>query len=138
MITKGSGFTLIELLVVVAILGILSAVGTVAYTGYISGAKKKTAENAMQQIGLAQTEEYSNSAEYFDQGADCKPSQDNSKEIEEKLLDGAEVITKGNDYQMCIKKDGSSYIVIAAQLDSNEEIVSGTRITMTANGVWGE
>ena len=37
-----------------------------------------------------------------------------------------------------LKKDGTSYIVIAAQLDSNEEIVSGTRITMTANGVWGE
>ena len=138
MITKGSGFTLVELLVVVAILGILSAVGTVAYTGYISGAKKKTAENAMQQIGLAQTEEYSNSAEYYNQGEDCLPSEDNSKLIEKKLLNGAEVITKDNDYQMCIKKDGTSYIVIAAQLDSNEEIVSGTRITMTANGVWGE
>ena len=68
MATKSSGFTLIELLVVVAILGILAAVGTVAYTGYIAGAKKKTAENTMQQIGLAQTEEYSNSAEYYNQG----------------------------------------------------------------------
>ena len=51
MITKGSGFTLVELLVVVAILGILAAVGTISYTGYVAGAKKKTAENAMQQIG---------------------------------------------------------------------------------------
>ena len=39
---KRNGFTLIELLVVVAIIGILAAVGVVAYNGYTSAAKIST------------------------------------------------------------------------------------------------
>ena len=42
---KQKAFTLIELLVVVAIIGILAAVGVVAYNGYTASAKASTTQS---------------------------------------------------------------------------------------------
>ena len=54
------GFTLIELLVVVALIGILSAIGIVSYSGYSKSAKVKQAEISLNSIYLAQQEYRSN------------------------------------------------------------------------------
>ena len=46
---NNKGFTLIELLVVVAIIGILAAVGTIAYTGYTASAQKNASKTLFSQ-----------------------------------------------------------------------------------------
>ena len=47
---KKKGFTLIELLVVVAIIGILAAVGVVAYNGYTESAKSSTVKTSCKNV----------------------------------------------------------------------------------------
>ena len=132
MTSKSSGFTLIELLVVVAILGIIAAIGIVSYNGYVSSAKKRSAENVMQQISLGQTEYYSDNGIYYrnSSGTSCNPTSTTSSAIETNLLGGTDSITSEMGYELCVANDATNYKVFAIENGGNCEI------TMTALGTF--
>ena len=124
MATKSSGFTLIELLVVVAILGIIASIGIVSYNGYVDGAKRKSAENVIQQIALGQTEFYSDNGSYYTSGGSssstsCTKDTTSSTDIETNLLGGADNITPQVGYEFCVTGGGTSlnYEIFAEEIN---------------------
>ena len=132
MTSKSSGFTLIELLVVVAILGIIAAIGIMSYNGYVGSAKKRSAENVMQQISLGQTEYYSDNGIYYrnSTGTSCNPTSSTSSAIETNLIGGTDSITSEMGYELCVANDATNYKVFAKENGGNCEI------TMTALGTF--
>ena len=115
--------------------------GTVAYNGYVAATKKTSTENAMQQISLAQTEEYSNTGSYYESEGCDDPSVETSNQIEDNLLGGANVLTKVNsadervivsNYYVCIAATTSGYEIIAVEDEDDEPCT----ITLNNNSVW--
>ena len=114
------GFTLIELLVVVAIIGTLAAIGTVAYNGYVGGAKKSAATNAMLQISLQEQEYQSIYGDYFTQSG-CTPSQDNTDAINTDLFETTtdEPVVDAEWYRFCVDTHTTGFVVKACKWDGS-------------------
>jgi prepilin-type N-terminal cleavage/methylation domain-containing protein len=120
MTTRSSGFTLIELVVVVAIIGTLAAIGVVSYSGYVSSAKVRTAENILSQIALGQTEFFADNRVFAI--TECPANVDTSFEIETELFGGAGLITEVDpvgdrrsavDFVFCVVADGNGFEIEA-------------------------
>ena len=74
-------YSLIELLVVVALIGILSAVGIVSYSGYTKSAKQKNAELSLNTINLGLQEYKSSIGSYYTEASTCNSGSSESNEI---------------------------------------------------------
>ena len=124
------GFTLIELLVVVALIGILSAVGIVSYSGYTKSAKAKNAELSLNAINLGLQEYKSNYGSYYNSASSC--SSNSGKLIADNVLNGQDNLSE-QDFQLCINVSGSNYTIKAYNPNTRCEITLNQSLTVNRN-----
>ena len=105
-------FTLIELLIVIALLGILSSIGVVTFTGHIASSHKKKAEVTINSIYLAQSEYQSNNSEY------CISDCNTQDKIVKNLLDEVDNL-KDQNYNFTILNTSDGYTIQARHKTSS-------------------
>ena len=103
------GFTLIELLVVVALIGILSAVGIYAFSGFTESSKKTAAETTINSIYLAEQEYKSNNGEYY--------FSSNTTQIVNELFDGIDDLSE-QSYKFSINRHSDGFCIRATKSGS--------------------
>ena len=123
-------FSLIELLVVVALIGILSAVGIVSYSGYTKSAKQKNAELSLNTLNLGLQEYKSSYGSYYTGASTCNAG--SSAKIVTNVLDGQDNLTD-QDFQFCISASGSNYTITAKNPNTGCEISLNQTLKTTRN-----
>jgi prepilin-type N-terminal cleavage/methylation domain-containing protein len=110
-------FTLIELLVVIALVGILSAIGIVAFTGTTDSAAQKAAENTLRSMALAQLEYRSNNQVYYGTAGtvqDCTPTQQSTTSLNTVLFGSTQTSNlEKQKYFFCSIATASTFVVRA-------------------------
>ena len=120
-------FTLIELLVVVAILGILSTIGVIKFTGHIATSHKKKAELTINTIYSEQLEYQSNNNGY------CITECNSTSKIVNNLLDGVDNLSE-QKYNFTISGNTSNQtFTIQARHQT-----SGCTLTLTEKSKFNE
>lgn len=119
--SKSGGFTLIELLIVIIIIGILAAIGFVAYTGSQNRAKKASAETTLSQAKTKLGEYNADNGQYpADELAFTTwlTDEDNNAKLADKF--------ETADFQYTVTGGGNGYTITAVGTP-----FGGADITMT-------